>query len=261
MLDFLMNNKVYEIQANNQLSVILSQFDADYVVSIVDDTLQRQLNTFDLIGPPNAVMACEYLFKEYYITYPNEHTNIDLGRDTLYREIIDRICKWMNLSFNQSPNTDIYTLAYYLYDFYVAKFNKYLVTFYNRYLDAEKDQIYASFYLEDVGGKSKDMSSIYAQMAFSNDKSIALIVSNLQYVLSHLREMTVSDEYIYQTIYRDNTITELLLNNVTSHNGIFNLFNKVLFNPYLYPTVITHIRMEIQINHKEELNVTAGAQT
>lgn len=260
MLDFMMNNKIYEIQANNQLSVILSQFDADYVVSIVDDTLQRQLNTFDLIGPPNAVLACEDLFKEYYLTYPNEHTNIDIGRDTLYRKIINKICKWMNLTFNQFPNTDIYTLAYYLYDFYVARFNKYLVTFYDKYLEEEKDQIYASFYLEELGAKNKDMSSIYSKMAFSNDKSIALVVANLQYVLTHLRDMPITDEYIYRLIYRDDVIVNLLLNNITSSSGVFALFNKILFNPYLYPTVVTHIRMEIQMTHKEELNIAAGEQ-
>lgn len=258
MLDFMINNKVYEIQANNQLSVILSQFDANYIVSIVDDILQRQLNNFDLIGPPNAVMSCENLFKEYYLTYPTEHDNIDYNRDQLYREIILRICKWMELEFVEMQDTDIYTLTYYMYDFYVAKLNKYIIMFYDRYLDAEKDYIYTSFYLEDVGGKNKDISSIYSNMAFSNNRSIALIVANLQYVLTHLKEMPVTDEYIYQTIYGDERIVHLLSNNIISKNGIFNLFNKIVFNPYLYPTIVTHIRMQIQMSHQEELNTNPG---
>lgn len=257
MLDFMINNKVYELQANNQLSVILSQFDAGYIIDIVDDTLQRQFNNFDLIGPPNAVMGCESLFQEYYNVYPAEHDNIDITRDQLYREIILRICKWMGLVFNEAQGVDIYTLARYLYDFYVAKFNKYLVDFFERYLEEEKDFIYTSFYLEELN-KSKDVSNAYSKMTFSNDKAIALIVANIQYVLSHLKDMPVTDEYIYYTIYHDNNIVELLTNNVTSMNGIFNLFNRILFNPYLYPTIITHIRMAIQMSHKEELNVAAA---
>lgn len=256
MLDFMINNKVYEIQANNQLSIILSQFDADYIVSIVDDTLQRQFNTFDLIGPPNAVIACEDLFKEYYDTYPAEHDNIDDTRNELYREIIARICKWMGLSFNENAGVDIFTLARYMYDFYVAKFNKYLINFYDRYLEAEKDYIYTSMYLEDLP-KNKDMSSIYSNMSFSNDKIIALIVSNIQYVLMHLKEMPVTDEYIYKTIYHDDSVVQLFISNISSMNGVFNLYNRVLFNPYLYPTIVTHIRMALQMSHREELNTAA----
>lgn len=258
MLDFMMNNKVYEIQANNQLSVILSQFDADYIVSIVDDILQRQLNNFDLIGPPNAVLSCENLFKEYYATYPTEHDNIDYNRDQLYREIILRICKWMDLEFIEMEDVDIYTLAYYVYDFYVAKLNKYIVLFYDRYLEAEKDYIYTSFYLEEFAGKNKDMSSIYANMVFNNDRSMALIVANLQYVLTHLKDMPVTDEYIYKTIYGDDRIVDILAHNIMSKNSIFSLFNKIIFNPYLYPTIVTHIRMQIQMSHQGELNTNTG---
>ena len=257
MLDFMINNKVYELQANNQLSIILSQFDAEYIINIVDDTLQRQFNTFDLIGPPNAVTACEDLFQEYYNTYPAEHDNIDDVRNQLYRETIARICKWMGLTFNENQNVDIYTLARYMYDFYVAKFNKYLVEFYDRYLDAEKDFIYTSFYLEELS-KSKDVSSAYSKMTFSSDRAIALIVANIQYVLSHLKDMPVTDDYIYRTIYHDENIVNLFTANVVSNNGIFNLFNRILFNPYLYSTVITHIRMAIQMSHREELNVAAA---
>ena len=50
MLNFLMNDKVYEIQANNQISVILSQFDSGYVMDIVEDTLTSLFNNFDTIA-------------------------------------------------------------------------------------------------------------------------------------------------------------------------------------------------------------------
>ena len=145
-----------------------------------------------------------------------------------------------------------------MYDFFVAKFNKYLILFYDRYLEAEKDHIYTSFYLEDIGGKNKDISSIYADMVFSNDASMSLIVANLQYVLSHLKEMPVSDEYIYYTIYNDNNISNLLSQNLMSDKGIFRIFNKILFNNYLYPTIITHLRMQIQSSHQQELKIDAG---
>ena len=55
MLDFLTNDKVYEIQANGQISMILSQFDSGYIMDIVEDTLRQLFNNFDTIPRPNVV--------------------------------------------------------------------------------------------------------------------------------------------------------------------------------------------------------------
>ena len=48
MLNFLTNSKEYEIQANGQLSSILSQFDSDYVMHVIEATLEDQFLYFDI---------------------------------------------------------------------------------------------------------------------------------------------------------------------------------------------------------------------
>jgi len=249
MANFLLNNKIYEIQANNQISVVLSQFDIDYIISIVDDTLQKQLNTFDVSGPPNAVAACETMFKELYDTYPNEHDNIDDTRTDVYQTIIERICKCFSLQYNPIEGTNVYTMAYYLYDFFVSRFNNYLVTFFDRYLHAEKHNIYMNFHLEDMR-KNKDMSTVYSKMYFNDDEEIGIIVANLPFVLKNLKDMAVQDYYIYSTIYgeQNQNVINLFLNNITPASSIYSIYRTILFNEILYPVIVTHIRLAIQLS-------------
>lgn len=266
MLDFMINNKEYEIQANNQLSVILSQFEANYIMDIIEDTLTKQFNTFDLNGPPNAVASFETMFRELYATYPADHTNIDDSRNEVYRDIIGTICRHMGMDLQETEGMDLYTMAYYLYDFFVAHLNNYLVTFYDRYIQAEKHNLYAGFNPEEIK-KNKDMGSTYSRIAFGDDEAIAMIVSNLPRVLQSLRQMPIPDDYIYRTIYgsQNEHIVQLFTQNIFPRTSVFGIFNMILFNERLYPTIVTHIRMAIQQTCRAELNaaasIAAGAKT
>jgi hypothetical protein len=228
------------------------------VIDIIEDTLARRLNSFDLYGPPNAVESFEQVFQEMYQTYPNEVDTIQASRQEVYREIIDCICRYMDLQFQDSEDLDVYSLARAMYDFYVARLDNYIVTFYDRYIHAEKDHIYTNFHLEDMR-KNKDTSTMYNNQVFGDSEAISLIVANLQKVVSALRNMPVTDDYIYRTIYGANNehVVQLLAQNLTSHTSIFNLFNKILFNENMYPTVITHIRMAIQQAHRAEIMAAA----
>ena len=60
------------------------------------------------------------LFKELYDTYPNDHDNINDVRAEVYNMIIQRICGWFNLQYEPEEGVDLYTIAYYLYDFFDA---------------------------------------------------------------------------------------------------------------------------------------------
>lgn len=251
--NYLLNNKIYEIQANNQLSVILSQFDANFIIDIIEDTITMRLNTFDLMPAPNAVQAFEANFLLLYDNYPNEQENIDDSREKTYREIIGIICNRFNLQFEEQVYTSLYTIAYYLYDFFIAKFNSYIIKFYTRFIEQEKFNIYKEFNLEETK-KNKDIATNYSKMFFHNDDTIALIVANLPTILSGLKNMTVLDDQIYRIIYDNNQeIVDLFVSNIVSLNSIFNTFNSILFNEVMYPTIITHIRMAIQQSHLNEL--------
>ena len=59
MLNFLMNDKEYEIQANMQVATILSQFDSNYIMDVISDTIDQQFQTFNTITRPNIVQSFE----------------------------------------------------------------------------------------------------------------------------------------------------------------------------------------------------------
>ena len=254
MKGFLTNSKEYEIQTNGQLTQILNRFDANYLLDIIEDTLERQLNTFDLTGPPNAVLSFEDMFKQLYETYPNETDNIDDTRIEVYYNIIRIICKKMGLQFEEQQGLDIYTMAYYLYDFFVSRLSNYIVTFYDKFLDEQRDQIYSDLNLENYA-KSKDISTSYSKLVFDEGTVISVIIAHLPYVLNSLKDMPVEDWYIYNIIYgeQNQNIVSLFTDNIIPNSSIFNLFNRILFNQYLYPTVVTHIRMALQMSHAKEI--------
>ena len=262
MLDFLINDKTYEIQANAQLSTVLSQFDSAYVMDVIEDTLTRRLNQFDLYGPPNAVDSFEQVFNEMRMVYPNEQDTIADSRHEVYANVIDCICNYMDLQYQPSDDIDLYTLARNMYDFYVARLDNYIVTFYDRYITAEKDHIYSSFHLDDMR-KSKDVGTIYSNKVFGDGDSISLIIANLSKVLETLRHMPVSDEQVYRIIYgpMNEHIVQLFMRSLLHRTSVFDRFNSILFNENMYPTVITHIRLAIQQSHLAELNAAARLAT
>ena len=249
MLNFILNDKIYEFQSNNQLSIILSQFDSNYVIDIMEDTIESRLNNFDLMPLPNMVQSFEDNFKLLYDAYPSEFSNIQQSREQAYKQIIEVICRHFNLHIEEQMYLDYYTLAYYLYDFFVARFNNYMITFFDKFIDQEKYQLYQQFNL-DKARNNRDIASSYSKMVFHDDDYIGLIIANLPDVLLGLRNIHVPDEYIFQCIYPDQEETvEMLTSNVIPMTTLFNTFNSILFNEYLYPTIITHIRMAIQMSH------------
>lgn len=247
MLDFMMNDKVYENQANDQLSVILSQFDSGYVMDVVEDTLNNNMNSFSTIPRPNAVLSFETIYKELYNTYPFDIDNVNQSRIETYTTIIDFICKKFDIMFTQPDDIDIYTIAFYMYDFFVSKLDLYLVKFYANHIINEKEDIYTSMNLEGLGS-NKDISSIYSQMQFDDDKELAVIAANLPMVLKELSASTqVPDYVIYRSIYGDMPdVLPVFEECILCKIPVFTIYNRILFNPDLYGSVITEIRIALQ---------------
>ena len=129
MLDFMMNNKEYEYSSDGNLAAILAQFNSEYVMHVVSDTLEIQFNSFDTIPKPNAVKAYKMVFNELYNQYQIDKDQILDVEIDLYNNIISIIGTKYGFQFINPEVTDIYTLALYVYDFFVSKFNTYLVNF------------------------------------------------------------------------------------------------------------------------------------
>ena len=168
MLDFLMNNREYELQSDNQLASILVQFDSDYAMNVIEDTLTQMFNRFDTLPKPNIVKAFKQTFQQLYTTYPYDQEQISAKEKEMYRDVISSVSKKYGFQFIENEDTDLYLAAMFIYDFFVSNFNNYLVSFFSRFLYEERDNIYSTFNLEQLK-LNKDMSSNYGKAVFGQD--------------------------------------------------------------------------------------------
>lgn len=246
MQGFLMNNQVYESQANNQIAVLLSQFDSDYIMEVVEDTLNQVFSHFDMIPRPNIVKSFEMIFKELLDLYPTDADNINQIRIETYETIINQICGKYELRYIQTENIDLLTVADLLYDLFVAKLNIYMVNFYVKLLMEEKSSALSMINLEELR-KSKDPTIVYNKMVFNNDEELVAIAINIPYILQNFaNNLQIPDETVYNYIYQNKTLTDMLSECISPNVPLFNRFNSILFNRDLYGPIITHIRVLFQ---------------
>lgn len=252
MLDFMTNNKIYEFQSTNQVATILSYFDSNYIMDVVEDELQKKLNKFDTIPSPNIVESFELIFKQLYPIYPTDTDNIDDSRQETYRSIIKSIANRYNLIYNIDNVDDIsylYSLAKYMYDFYVSKFDLYLVDFYVRFLQDQKEEIYNALNLE-MYKKNKDVSTNYSSAVFEDNK-LAIISANLPMVLKFISSMPVLDSSIYQYTYNNDDIVSLFTDNINTTASIYQMYNNMMNADQLIKTnIIIQIRLKMQMINK-----------
>lgn len=254
MLNFLMNDKEYEIQANMQVATILSQFDSNYIMDVISDTIDQQFQSFNTITRPNIVQSFEEYFKQLKFQYPTDIDNIDDTRYSAYQNIIDIICSKFNLDRFNLETVDNYTLAFFLYDFFVSKFDLYMVNFYSRFVVQEKSNIFINLGLQK-SSELGDASSNYNRYAFSDDEELAAVVANLPNILSALKNNDISDSDIYRSIYNNPDIVNLFETHIAPNISIFDIYNRILFNQVLYPSVITQIRLKIQMENKQAFEI------
>jgi len=109
-----MNNREYELQSDNQLASILVQFDSDYAMNVVEDTLTQMFNRFDTLPKPNIVKAFKQTFQQLYTTYPYDQEEISAKEKEMYRDTISAVSKKYGFQFIENEETDLYLAAMFI---------------------------------------------------------------------------------------------------------------------------------------------------
>jgi hypothetical protein len=246
MSSFLANSQAYNIQAENEVAVILSNFSTEYIFGVITDILQARFNDFSPLTKPNYVISFEDNFKTFLERYPSDKENILQVRDTTYKEIIDLICKEFQLDVRYDETIDSFTLAKYLYDFFISNYNSYVCQFFSKIITREKDGIYQALQLDNER-KSKDIGTLYNKKLYEDPK-MAIINANLTKVISYIASMDFDMETILNFVYGNNTIvTNLFTQHLLPQVNFFqSAYISLLNNPQIYTLVITAIRLEIQ---------------
>ena len=126
----------------------------------------------------------------------------------------------------------------------LKEFNEVLTAVYDAYnaddakdydilTDDQKEEIYNTFHLEDMR-KERDMSSNYSRISFGEYDVMAYIVANLPLVLNNLKNLPVTDKYIYQVAYGNNVpVLNLFEDYVSPRTSLLLHTLELLFNNHM----------------------------
>lgn len=246
------NNMSYKLSAESDTSMVIKHFDEEFVLDIVLDNLDRRINIYQP-NLPNIISSIEQNFK---ILYNNESVRINNGpevlakRNNIYNVVLNMLLKNHNLVLESDMEYNIYTLSYYLYDFLISNFKKYMIDFFARFIHREVDDIYKSLNL-DEDKRNRDSTIMHSKKIYVNPKMPA-IIANLGYIISNMSEINISLKDILQSTYGDINILNFL-NTFITDNG--NFFKDVYIGIYNsvdnHQSILTDIRFAI---HELELN-------
>lgn len=230
MIDNGLNPHVYNAYVQNQVSDLLSYFNDDIIYDTVIGAINNQkILLDDPVCGVNLVEAIEQNYKKTMSIVTDSTARDDLyeKRNRIYDLIIKCICNEYNLSLLEGYNflDDLYTLAYYMYDLFVSEFRTRLVTFYANYIYKEKNNIYAN-HLTQLK-KEKNISMMYGKKIYKNNK-LAIINTNIEYVINCMLGYDISFEEILNLVYNDKLIVNMFLNNIASDDIFKNQYSSLL---------------------------------
>lgn len=239
------NPNLYNIVSESELSEILSHYGDEYVLSVVENAMKNRFDPASIIPQPNVVGAWEQNFKQLITTYniPEFINKINDTRISVYKQIIETICKEFKLNFTIDDNIDWYSAAYYLYDFFVCNFNKYMIEFFSKYIFKERNSIYESMNLAELR-KNKDTSTAYGKRVYKDIK-LAVISANIDMVITNMLGFDIDYSTILLTsLMRDRAYYISSL--VSPADEFYREFYGGVMNSSARPVILTEIRFNLQ---------------
>lgn len=248
------NPNSYNIALEGEVSDILSHFNSDFVFDIIKDNINNRFNYFQL-AMVNIPASFESRFKQAKLTYPENADQIESVRLDTYNQILKILSNSCSISVNYNNITDIYSAAYYLYDFFVSNFSNNLVTFFANYIVKEKNMLYDALHLAEYK-KNKDSSTIYSKKLYKNSK-LAIINANLDYVIDNICVFDMPFYTILNTIYQDKNIIKYLNDICIPVYDFFKYTYIPILQSQFRPMILTNIRLEIQrLSIDEDIDIS-----
>ncbi|MGL5752489.1 MAG: hypothetical protein ACRCXT_18280 [Paraclostridium sp.] len=247
MSGFIAGLGTYNISTENEITSILSHFNTQYILDIMRDNITQKYASYN-IETPNIVSSFDTYFKHLKNIYtsPDDQYRIEETRINTYNEIINIICNSYNIEFNSTDIQDYYTVTYYLYDLFVARYNTHIINFFANFIIKERNTIYDSLSLNDYK-KNKDSLTIYNKKLYKNPK-LAIINANINMVLSILYGYDIPFNNILNIIYNyDKNIVRLISSCISPKTDFYksNFVNTIQTSP-ISPLLLTNIRFSIQ---------------
>lgn len=238
------NDRIANINVNNQLAIMLSNFDETYVMHLVDDSLGMRFRPFQL-PLPNIVLSFENTLKSIIENVPDGKDQCLEVRESTYKNIIDYICNFYQLSFNSEEEiSDYFTLANILYELLVSNFESTMVNVFISFILKEKKNLY-DWLMKNPEIQAKNSSSSYNKKIYKNGK-LAIIQANIDMVLNVIVTANITFENILEMCIPDKNMIRYILTYISDTQDIFkNHFLLFLNNPATRPDLITEIKLKL----------------
>ena len=235
----------YDISTERDITEILEHFDSEYIIAAMQDKLEN-IDFASTLIQANIVASFEENFKLMKEQFIGDEININIVRDRVYRQIIDILCSKFNLQFNTLDETiDVYTAAFYAYDFLVCNRNNIMVNFFASFIVNNKDSLYNALNLDTLK-KNKDSSVMYGKKLYYDQKYI-IISSNIEKVIKYIATLDIKLLNIFQSTYVNPEVVMFLDNAFADRGNFFvNYYCYIINKPELLPIVITNIRLQLQ---------------
>lgn len=237
------SNQSYIINSEYNITEILSHFDSEYIISVIEDKL-KNLSFSSSIVESNVVVSFEDNFKLMKQTFTDDGANINIVRSRIYKDIIIMLCDRFNIRFNELDDTiDLYTAAFYAYDFLVCNRNNIMINFYTSFIVNNKDYLYGALNLDEYK-KAKDMSTSYNKKMYTDNKYI-IISANMEKVIKFISTLDIKLLDIFKSTYINPDVV-MFLDNAFADKGNFFADYYCKIGEEELPIVITNIRLKLQ---------------
>ena len=248
-MSFVSNNAEFSIVSDGEVASIINYFSDDMILDIVERNIQNKFRPYQpMLG--NVVASIDSIMKSCLETYPNFKDEIEDNKEEIYKKIIRIICNYYNLEFVGDrflDPIDYYSCAFYLYKFLISEFTNSLIDFFVNYIVREKTAIYDYLKLSEFK-KDKDISSTYSKRIYKNDIKLAVIHTNLEYVIDNISGFDITLDILLDNIYSgvDANIASFIKLIVADKGNIFRNHFIPFLNAAYKPVILTEIRMRMQ---------------
>lgn len=235
------NANIYNMIAEGEVANLLSHFNSDHVMNVINRNIENRFNYNPIVPTPNLVDSFEMNFKDLIQNYPNDIDNINQVRYEVYTEIINIICRAFNLQILPNNDLDAYIAAHNLYDVFVANFNKNAITFFSNYIYNNRGALYDALNFSQYK-KEKDSSILYFKKVY-DDSEIGVLVSKIKEVTYYISGFDI-DMYSYISSCG---ITKEVCDYINSIVApLSDIYKEQFCRTLQNPNILTDIRLMIQ---------------
>lgn len=241
----LQNNADYEVISNAEISSVINKYSPDMTYMTISQILKNKgVPQINPMG--NLVASYESNFKFDLKKYSQFQSDMLERRAELYSSIIDMVCSFHNLSYQELPNTDVYSSAFYIYQFLVSDFYHSVISFFVNYLKREAVEICKMLETQDI---AKNPMYQYAKKRYGSKSDLSIIHTNLSYVLDNMQGFDITMEDIIDNVYVGSfeaVNTANFLKSALRDNGdFFKTFYVPAVSGFQRSDAVTNIRLQL----------------